>query len=166
MALTIRKAVLSDAMDMARILSDSWTAAYTGIIPDGAIRKTNAGRLALYNRVLSAEHSEYIALSDGVPAGLMRLIPCRDPDMPDAGEVGAIYLHPDFWDRGFGREMMDFALRTLKAQGFSTIALWVLEENLRARKFYEKCGFRFDGTEKEIAVGKPLVEIRYRIDLT
>jgi RimJ/RimL family protein N-acetyltransferase len=37
----------------------------------------------------------------------------------------------------------------------------VLEENINARKFYEKLGFEHDGTIKEISIGKPLNEYRY-----
>ena len=43
--------------------------------------------------------------------------------------------------------------------------LWVLEANSRARRFYEKCGFTFDGTQKEINIDKPLVEMRYNRSL-
>lgn len=170
MNLLIRKATLSDAPDMANILMRSWEAAYAGIIPDEAIREKNAGRPAMWQKTLSGEHHNYIALDGDTPAGLMGLCPSRDDDLspalrPLVGEVGAIYLHPDFWDRGYGREMMAFALDTLGRQGFSVITLWVLEENTRARRFYEKCGFYFDGTQKEIVIGKPLVEVRCRKDI-
>lgn len=37
----------------------------------------------------------------------------------------------------------------------------VLEENIRARRFYEKIGFYHDGTVKEINIGKELKEYRY-----
>ncbi|WP_278279587.1 hypothetical protein [Clostridium sp. DMHC 10] len=37
----------------------------------------------------------------------------------------------------------------------------MLEENLSARGFYEKVGFKFDGTVNEINIGKKLNEVRY-----
>ncbi len=36
----------------------------------------------------------------------------------------------------------------------------VLKENKRAIRFYEKCGFRFDGREEEITLEIPIVEVR------
>ena len=43
--------------------------------------------------------------------------------------------------------------------------VWVLDENLAARRFYEKLGFVHDGVDKEIKLGKALRECRYRIRL-
>jgi ribosomal protein S18 acetylase RimI-like enzyme len=49
----------------------------------------------------------------------------------------------------------------LKKKGFDKIVLWVLEDNASARRFYEKHGFAFDGTRKEIEIGKKYIELRY-----
>ena len=38
--------------------------------------------------------------------------------------------------------------------------LWVLKGNGRAIRFYEKCGFRFDGAEKTQTIGSPVTELR------
>jgi len=43
---------------------------------------------------------------------------------------------------------------------YPQVAVWVLKDNIRAIKFYEKCGFRFDGREEELALGTPIVEVR------
>jgi hypothetical protein len=43
------------------------------------------------------------------------------------------------------------------------VALWVLETNTRARRFYESGGWRADGSSKTAnSRGFPLVEVRYR----
>lgn len=45
--------------------------------------------------------------------------------------------------------MMDFILKDIKNSGFNKVMLWVFEENIRARKFYEKKGFTLtDKTQK------------------
>jgi ribosomal protein S18 acetylase RimI-like enzyme len=162
---TVRKAVLKDAADMAEIITCSWEAAYSGIIPPEAIAQKNAGRLALWQRVLREEHGNYIALCDGVPAGLMTLMPSRDSDLPGTGEIGSLYLHPAFFGRGLGRFMIGAALAIFNRNGFREAGLWVLEDNARARRFYEKCGFTRDGSSKDVYIGKPLAEIRYRIKI-
>lgn len=165
MALTIRKAVVTDAADVATIHMRSWEEAYPGIIPAEAIREKNAERPALWQKLLSEEHHIYVAFAGEMPVGLMGIHPCGDDDLSGIGEVGAIYLHPDYWDKGYGREMMAFALDTLQGQGFSAAVLWVLEENHRARRFYEKADFVLDGAQKEIIIGRLLVEVRYRKDI-
>jgi len=92
-----------------------------------------------------------------------RLVICgsRDNDKPNAGEIAAMYLLKAFWNKGFGRKMMDFSLDELKRKGHDEVLLWVLEANSRGRQFYEKCGFASDGTKKEINIDKPLIEMRY-----
>ena len=96
-----------------------------------------------------------------------RLIICksRDKDKPDAGEIVSIYLLEEFWDKGYGRQMMDYAIGELKHMGCHEIVVWVLEKNKRARRFYEKCGFVPDGAKKEINVDTPLIEMRYAINV-
>lgn len=37
--------------------------------------------------------------------------------------------------------LLQAAVSELKKMGFDKVFLWVLEENLSARNFYEKCGF-------------------------
>jgi RimJ/RimL family protein N-acetyltransferase len=165
MDLVIRKATLADAADIANIHMRSWEAAYKGIVPDETIATKNESRLAMWQKTLSGEHNNYMALYGDTPVGLMGIHPSRDNDLSDAGEVGSIYLHPDYFGKGYGREMIKYAFKTLQQQGFYIITLWVLEENARARRFYKKCGFTFDGTKKEIIIGKPLIEIRYRKDI-
>ena len=44
------------------------------------------------------------------------------------------------------------------------IAVWVLKGNDKAIRFYERYGFRFDGTESEIELGTPNTEIRMVYD--
>ena len=72
-----------------------------------------------------------------------------------------MYLLEAFWGKGYGREMMDFSLLELKRMGYGEALLWVLEANSRARRFFEKCGFVFDGSIKEINIDKPLIVMRY-----
>jgi RimJ/RimL family protein N-acetyltransferase len=40
---------------------------------------------------------------------------------------------------------MDRVLAEVRAEGYPRITLWVLAENARARRFYERCGFRLSG---------------------
>ena len=57
--------------------------------------------------------------------------------------------------------MMEYAVMELNGLGYNEIVIWVLEENHRARCFYEKCNFVPDGTQKELCIDKPLVVVRY-----
>ena len=66
----------------------------------------------------------------------------RDTD--GEGELYAIYALPEAWGGGAGRALMHAALEALREEGFDTATLWVLEDNPRARRFYEREGWALD----------------------
>ena len=72
-----------------------------------------------------------------------------------------MYLNQEAWGLGVARALMR-SVDGLITNG-AAMTLWVFEENSRARKFYERNGFRHDGVERiESYSGKYLTEMRYR----
>ena len=78
--------------------------------------------------------------------------------MTETGEIFSIYILKECYDKKIGYVLMSAALEKLSE--YKQIAVWVLESNLRAIRFYEKCGFQFDGTTKQIKLGTINTEIR------
>ena len=66
--------------------------------------------------------------------------------LPETGEIFALYVLGEYAGQGVGTALMNAALDRLAA--YPRVVLWVLKENKRAIRFYDKCGFRPDGTEK------------------
>jgi len=164
MQLTIRKADLNDIDAIVGIHRRSWDVTYSGLIPRQHIFAKNAGRFAMWEQILSKPNHTYLALVQGEPVGFSALLsPCRDMDVEGGGEIGALYLAPEWQGRGIGGELLREAVKTLRTLGHKTIVLWVLSENCRARHVYEKCGFTPDGATKDLAPGIPVMELRYRI---
>ncbi len=64
---------------------------------------------------------------------------------PRCAELYALYVTPARWSTGAGRDLMRRVLDETRAGGYPRIILWVLEQNARARQFYERSGFRLDG---------------------
>ena len=69
----------------------------------------------------------------------------RGDERPDAGEIFAIYVLPERWGTGTADALMKAARERLT--GYPEICLWVLKDNARAIRFYEKQGFAPDGEE-------------------
>ena len=63
----------------------------------------------------------------------------------DGAEIVAIHSLPESWGTGLGRAMLS---ETLKQIGDRSVFLWAFKENIRARRFYEKHGFHWDGSER------------------
>jgi GNAT superfamily N-acetyltransferase len=84
----------------------------------------------------------------------------------DEAELYAIYALPEAWGSGAGPALMAAALEALREDGFRAAILWVLEDNPRARRFYEREGWAPDGARREGEhLGIEVAEVRYRIDL-
>jgi len=168
--LTIREVLPDEAYEYTECQIDCWQEAYKGLMPDDYLRNMHA---ELDQR---AEHTRKTLLQPGdtkfycVKIGektIGRLIfgKSRDEDKPDAGEIHAIYLRAEFWDKGYGRQIMNVALEALRLDGYKEIVVWVFEENDRAIRFYEKNGFIFDGTKQDMEVGKVLIAKRFVLGL-
>ena len=69
----------------------------------------------------------------------------RGEEAPDVGEIFALYVLADYYGKGVGLKLMEEGLEQINR--FSQVRLWVLKENKRAIRFYEKCGFQPDGVE-------------------
>lgn len=95
--------------------------------------------------------------------GFANLGPSRDEHANGVGELRAIYLLPEYWGKGVGRDLMTAVLGTLADLGFEQATLWVLDRNTRARRFYEAAGWEADGATKcDRSQGFPIAEVRYR----
>ena len=139
MKLIIRDAVPEDAYDRAVCHVSSWRSAYKGIVPDEYIDNISIEeRTERYRRQIQdfKDSLFYNAIYENKIIGLLCMSKSRDEDKPNAGEIVGFYFIEEFWGKGYGREMMDFSINTLKSMGYNEIILWVLEENGRARRFY------------------------------
>lgn len=62
-----------------------------------------------------------------------------------SGNIWALFVHPDFERRGFGRRLLDTAVDWLWSEGLDR--LWLTTEpGTRARSFYESAGWMNIGT--------------------
>lgn len=136
---------------VSRIYEESWRAACRGMVPQAYLDGIPAGHWA--EALDRADRTTLVMLDGGKPAGTAAVSPSRWPEHPEFGEIVSLYLLPEYMGRGYGRPLLEAAVRELEGRGFRDILLWVLEENRRARRFYEKHGFRFGGTRMESVVG-------------
>jgi GNAT superfamily N-acetyltransferase len=99
--------------------------------------------------VLVAEH-------EGAPVGAAG---CR-PEWLDG-----LYVLPGSWGRGIGRRLHDDVLERLRSSGSTRCHLWVLEHNDRARRFYERLGWRENGDTRVVPFPPNPTDVGYSIDL-
>lgn len=168
MAVIIRKAVISDAEDIARAHVDSWQSTYRGIVSDEFLDAMSAGtRVARWQETLASPEERsfiFVAEEAGRIIGFLNGMNERENDPLYSGEVGGLYLLKEAQRKGTGRKLMQTAARELARHGHSSMLLWVLKDNLPARKFYEALGGKIL-REKSISIGnQTLPEISYGWD--
>ena len=134
----------------------SWQEAYRGIVCDRyldtmTVEATTARARQFPENTLIAKDKEKVV-------GFTVYCPSRDEDLTDAGEVIAIYVLSEYYDRKIGYRLMNEAISRLKE--YNTIFVWVLEKNERAIRFYHRYGFEFDGCKKEWNLGTPVSIVR------
>jgi ribosomal protein S18 acetylase RimI-like enzyme len=166
----VRQADARDAEQIAHVHVATWQKAYRGIIPDSFLDGLSVTKREEFwnSQLKEAPGRTLVAEADIGVIGFADFGPSRDGDaVLKTGELNAIYVLPGHWGQGQGSALMVESEKALRAAGFARITLWVLEGNQRGRDFYERHGFRFEGTAKPITFsGSALTELRYRKDMT
>jgi len=67
--------------------------------------------------------------------------------MTHIGVVG-ITVHPDYWRRGFGTELLKAGIELARNEGFIRLEADTLAKNKAMRKLAEKFGFKLEGVRK------------------
>lgn len=126
-------------VEISDIYEKSWKSAYQGMIPQSYLDSIPAGRWA--DRLHIAGMHNLILVENGKMIGTASFCKSRWEAYRDYGEIVSIYFLPDYMGKGYGKFLLDKCIKELKKLGFRNVLLWVLEDNRRARKFYEKNGF-------------------------
>jgi ribosomal protein S18 acetylase RimI-like enzyme len=155
----IRPATPADAEAIERIRVRGWQAAYRHVFPAEQLDR------------MPADSSRFVEALRDPPRGQACLVAETDrivgwatiqPAGDGGGELRGIYVDPDAWGAGVGRALLARAEEEL-ARSFDAALLWVLDDNPRARRFYEAAGWRFDGTRSTLErLGVRARIVRYR----
>jgi GNAT superfamily N-acetyltransferase len=143
--MVIRPAEVKDAEGIAHVHVGTWQSTYRGIVPDSVLddlsveRRTQRWQTTLGDST-DVYHKTIVAEMDGRIVGFTSFGTARDGDETYRGELYAIYVLKEFQGQGIGQALIQTTAKGLLALGFSSMLLWVLEENHASRKFYERMG--------------------------
>jgi RimJ/RimL family protein N-acetyltransferase/GNAT superfamily N-acetyltransferase len=88
----------------------------------------------------------------------------RGSDDPGLVHLRQLFVHPGWWGSGLAERLMGFAMDEVRAQGFTGIRLFTPAAAGRARRFYERHGYRTAGPpELDPRLGLAIVE--YHVEL-
>ena len=164
-SMLLRPAEPDDAMAVARVHVRSWQAAYRTLLPDDYLDQLRPEDRAQRYDFASTDPQKpgtIVAVDRESIQGFATTMPARDPDLTGYGELCALYVDPASWGQGIGVALVSAARAHLLDSGFRSAALWVLDGNVRAERFYRIDGWTPDGQHRtDIMWGVTVNELRY-----
>ena len=160
----VREAVEGDAEGIARAHTESWQTSYRGILPDTVLDRIDVGQRAETRRKILRDTSIYqlvaYDITHGDVVGFCDAGPSRR-HVPYPAEVYAIYMVQHAKRHGLGQAMFEHVQRWFTARGWTSMIVWVLENNHHARGFYEAMGGRVSTSLQSRVGGVPVTEVAY-----
>ena len=135
----IRKALISDIKQIARVHVDSWRTAYKGIMSD--------------------EYLDNLSCDNRERNWKKRLFENKE-DKQHEGILYTLYILEPYQRIGIGRELVKSVVERLKEDGINSLKLWAFEDN-PSRKFYEKLGGKIMGKKVSKVGDVQLNELLY-----
>src|SRR5258706_13290124 len=169
----IRVACEEDAAAMARVMVDTHLAAHRDQMPAAAWAKraqewTYAVSERAWARALreiaagaSPQACIYVAEDGGDLVGLAMGGPVKTADIPQTGEVYALYVQASHQERGLGGRLLQVVAAHLAQRSMPALQIGCLAANAPARRFYESLGGRVVGERLFDEAGGLLPEVVY-----
>ena len=162
----LRLAQPEDALAIAHVHVRSWQVAYRTLLPDEYLDQLRPEDRAPHYDFATTDPTKpqtIVATEASSILGFATTMPTRDADLPNYGELVALYVDPDHWLKGIGVTLVSAARADLLQQGFRNALLWVLAGNLRADRFYQNDGWLPDGARRTDTIWNITVdELRYQ----
>lgn len=165
-ASTIRLMTLADCDRVSEIRVRGWQSAYRGLVPQSYLDALDVAEDAERRRARFSPHARdgvvnLVAEREGEIVGWAAHGPYRDGEVRTTdAELYALYVDPAHLGTGVGRALLEKS--EYHCGVHPRMFLWVLRENVRARRFYERAGFRADGAQEPFeADGVAVPEVRY-----
>lgn len=160
---SVRIAEPADSRDIAKVHVQTWQAAYQHVFPSEVLEGLSVDdREAQWRQTIEGEAAiVWIAQMRDRVVGFASAGPSRTEE--GAGELYAIYVLREVWGSAAARGLMDAAKAWFASEGYKKAMLWVLADNPRARRFYEREGWYAEGIRTEAVHGVEIDEALYRL---
>ncbi len=148
----LREAVPGDAAPLAALAARTFAATFAELTPPADLAAFLAETYGVRQQgaeIADPDVITVLAVSGEAIAGFVQIRrgsppPCVPAD--GAIELGRFYVDDTHHGRGVAARLMEEALRRAGESGAAVLWLGVFEHNARARRFYEKWGFRPAGS--------------------
>lgn len=150
----IRQAEKQDIPRIAEIIVFGKRVAYRSIFKNdyGSFNELQVVRLYEEYKNNPDKLEGMLVYDDGIVKGVIKGQSIGDKTV----EITDFYVEPFFVRQGIGTLLIEYLIRQIRQRGEEKIVLWVIKDNVNARRFYEANGFVnsgktciIEGTAKE-----------------
>ena len=156
-----RVAWADDAPAIAAVQVRAWRTSYADLLPAEVLAGLDPEQLAAtwhqaLARPADARQRVLVALERNTVTGFVLTGPAADPDHDPVatGEMTDLTVDPHARGAGHGSRLLQAAVDTLVADGFTRARTWVLTEDDALRAFLEGAGWGPDGASRELEHGE------------
>ncbi len=162
--ITVRRARVEDAENIARVHVHTWQTTYRGILPDDFLDHLGdnmEARTQRWHARVSEPDPKVTLVAESDADGVLGFA-TGGPDREEStlAEIYAIYVTPIFHRRGVGRKLVHMLAQQFWSRGTVSMRVWVLSEN-RSRSFYERLGGRVQSVRMVEIGGTEVEETAY-----
>ena len=157
----VRNASIEDIPRIAEIIVFGKRVAYRPIFQNDMVSFNEMQVVPLaegYQKDLALLENMFV-YDDGIVKGVINGNP-----VGDGVEISEFYVEPFFKGKGIGRALMEKVISQAKESDKRKIFLWVIEDNVSARKFYVANGFIHTG-ETCLIEGTDKTDMCYELTL-
>ena len=142
----IRDSKKEDSFDIIHVITISWNETYKGIISSNILEEmynTEDERSKKHiNEFDSSNYKELVLEVNGKIVGVIRYGKSLDKELDNCGEIFVLYIIKKYHGYGYGRKLMEEAIKRLKDMGFNKMLIACLKEN-PTNEFYKHMGGKF-----------------------
>ena len=165
-SVVIRVATAADIPHLASVQLRSALAGFAHIFPESIPKPTQASLEPEWSALVELEKMEVVLAEDhGDVVGVVAYGPDSSPRRGTDSVLLKLYVVPEQFGNGIGTELYNRAITDLTRAGFTRVRLWVLEQNLTARRMYERRGWRLQPWSQSDWPGSGILEVGYTLDL-
>ena len=153
----IRKREQKDCKDIAHVVTVAWNETYKGIVPESfleELKNNEEGRAERSYEEFDINDNDKLVLEiDNKVVGFVNYGLSEDDQFENCGEIFALYIIKKYKGNGFGRKLVEEAIKEIKKLGCNKMIIACLKGN-PSNEFYKHIGGKYikDGVYKRLNI--------------
>lgn len=122
------------------------------------------GRREVIAEQLVSSDVALIATYGDKPAGMVVAEPYLEDGAidPACGHISMVFVDPGYWGSGIGGALIRALQAPPAGQGWTRLSVWTRNDNTRALRLYDSCGFVDSGDRASLHEGDQITRLEWR----